>query len=62
MSGEWIDAYNLWVIERYKDAGSQPPNVGPMRSGPLQNGEKSCGCYHYRGKFIRLASCRMHNS
>jgi hypothetical protein len=58
---DWIDAYNQWVVERYKDAGSQPADVGMRRSGPTKNGENGCtGCYHYKGKFVRLASCQMH--
>ena len=60
---DWIDAYNLWVVERYRDAGSQPADVGTRRSGPTENGENGCtGCYHYLGKFIRLPACPMHGS
>lgn len=63
MSSEWIDAYNQWVVERYKVAGSLPDELGIRRSDPREIGENGCtGCYHYRGKFIRLPACPMHGS
>jgi hypothetical protein len=46
MSGEWIDAYNRWVNVRYKDAGSQPADVGISGSGPTENVENGCSSSH----------------
>ena len=55
----WISAYR----RGREDAESHSDDVGTSRSGPTKNGENGCtGCYHYRGRFMRLPACPVHGS